>query len=161
MPCEARVRGGSRVVRANSTVFLCPACGTEQEKPEPCVGFNTTKGKTCFVSVFRSHNCRPQVWGDIRIRRFAHKVESNKMRLNEADREVHGFRCKLETLANAKSSMVHENNPEAACMDEMEKTERKSSLQANITPANKLLCERFTMVVYFGRPGRFRFLRSF
>ena len=22
--------------------------GTEQEKPEPCVGFNTTKGKTCF-----------------------------------------------------------------------------------------------------------------
>ena len=27
-------------------------CGTEQEKPEPCVGFNTTRGKTCFVFLF-------------------------------------------------------------------------------------------------------------
>ena len=32
----------------------------QNEKPEPCVGFNTTKGNTCFVSVFRSHNCWPQ-----------------------------------------------------------------------------------------------------
>ena len=45
-------------------------------------------------------------------------------------------------LANAKSSIVHDNNPDAACMDGMERTERKSSLLANITPANKLLCER-------------------
>ena len=40
-------------------------------------------------------------------------------------------------LSNAKSSMVHENNPDAACMDEIERTERKSSVQANpsrITP---------------------------
>ena len=37
--------------------------GTEQEKPEPCVGFNTAKGKTCFFfsSVFRTHNCRPHL----------------------------------------------------------------------------------------------------
>ena len=34
-------------------------------------------------------------------------------------------------LANAKSSMVHENNPDAACMGEIERTERKSSVQAN------------------------------
>ena len=27
-------------------------CGREQEKPEPCVGFNTTKGKTCFIFCF-------------------------------------------------------------------------------------------------------------
>ena len=31
-------------------------------------------------------------------------------------------------LANAKSSMVHENNPDAACMDEIERTEKKSSV---------------------------------
>ena len=46
-------------------------------------------------------------------------------------------------LANAKSSMVHENNPDAAYMDEIERTERKSSVQANpsrITQA-KLPCE--------------------
>ena len=148
---------------AKSTFFSLSGHPVEQNKRRQSLVWVSTpqRGKPVLFSVFRSHNCRPQVWGDIRIRRFAHKVESNKMRLNEADREVHGFRCKLETLANAKSSMVHENNPEAACMDEMEKTERKSSLQANITPANKLLCERFTMVVYFGRPGRFRFLRSF
>ena len=33
-------------------------------------------------------------------------------------------------LANAQSSMVHENNLDAACMDEKERTERKSSAQA-------------------------------
>ena len=44
-------------------------------------------------------------------------------------------------LANAKSSTVHQNNPDAACMDGIEMTGRKSSLQANITPADKLRCE--------------------
>ena len=46
-------------------------------------------------------------------------------------------------LANAKSFMVHKSNPNAACTDKIERTERKSSVQANplrITPA-KLLCE--------------------
>ena len=33
-------------------------------------------------------------------------------------------------LSNAKSSMVHENNPDAACMDEIETAEKKSSVQA-------------------------------
>ena len=33
-------------------------------------------------------------------------------------------------LASAKSFMVHENNPDAACMDEIERTERESSVQA-------------------------------
>ena len=36
------------------------AAETEREQPEPCVGFNTTKGKTVLFSVFRSHNCRLQ-----------------------------------------------------------------------------------------------------
>ena len=31
-------------------VFRCS--GIEREKPEPCVGFYTTKGKTCFVFYF-------------------------------------------------------------------------------------------------------------
>ena len=54
------------------------------------------------------------------------------MRMNEADREVHDFRCKLS--ANAKSSMLQDNSPDAACMYEhacteyIERTERKSSV---------------------------------
>ena len=72
-PCPVR-RG---IVAALSTVFFRCAgrgCGTEQEKPEPCVGFNTTlqRGKACFVFLFfdpiivdlialgenpRSHSC--------------------------------------------------------------------------------------------------------
>ena len=54
---------------------------------------------------------------------LAHKEGLNKMRMNEADRDVHGFKCKLATC---KSSMVHENNPDAACMDEIERSERKA-----------------------------------
>ena len=65
-------------------------------------------------------------------------------------------------LANAKSSMVHENNRDAACMDEMERTERKSSVQPDplrITAAiNKLLKVNDCILC---RPGRFRLLRSF
>ena len=62
---------------------------------------------------------------------LAHKEEMNKMRMNEVDREVHGFRSKL-AITNAKSSIVHENNQDAACMDEIERTERKSSVQATL-----------------------------
>ena len=42
--------------------FCCPraGCGTEKQKPEPCVGFNTTKADTCLFCVFRSHKCLPQ-----------------------------------------------------------------------------------------------------
>ena len=83
-PSEARTRGCSQVLCAKSTIFCRPTrLGTEQEKPAPCVGFNTTKAKACFVlcfpvpqlrlvwvstpqrrkpvlcSVFRSHHCRP------------------------------------------------------------------------------------------------------
>ena len=39
---------------------------------------------------------------------------------------VLGANCRL---ANAKSSMVHENNPDAACVGEIERTERKKSVQ--------------------------------
>ena len=60
---------------------------------------------------------------------LAHKEEL-KMRTNEAYREVHGFRCKLTTCKCQKSFMIHENNPDAACMDEIQRTERKSSVQA-------------------------------
>ena len=31
-------------------------------------------------------------------------------------------------LANAKSSMVHENNPDAACMDEIERARRERAV---------------------------------
>ena len=39
---------------ARSTFFFAvrAGCGTEQKKPEPSVGFNTTRGKTCFVFCF-------------------------------------------------------------------------------------------------------------
>ena len=46
-------------------------------------------------------------------------------------------------LANAKSSMAYENKLDAACMDEIKRMEKKSSVQANpsrITLA-KVLCE--------------------
>ena len=33
-------------------------------------------------------------------------------------------------LANAKSFIVHENNPESACMHEIERMEREGSVQA-------------------------------
>ena len=33
-------------------------------------------------------------------------------------------------LANAQSSMVHENIPDAACMDDIERAEIKTSVQA-------------------------------
>ena len=43
------------------TLFLSARadCGTEQDKPESRVGFNTTKAKPVLFFVFRSHNCRP------------------------------------------------------------------------------------------------------
>ena len=40
-------------------------------------------------------------------------------------------------LANAKSAMVHQNNPDAAYMDEIERAERKSSVQAT---SHQLCC---------------------
>ena len=51
--------------------------------------------------------------------------------------------------ANAKSSMFHENNPNAACIDEMDETDKiqrmerkKSSVQATSHQLRtKLLCE--------------------
>ena len=49
-------------------------------------------------------------------------------------------------LANAKSSMVHENNPDAACMDEIEMTGREQ--RTGNTPA-KLLCE--CLYIFVGR----------
>ena len=50
-------------------------------------------------------------------------------------------------LANAKSSMVPQDNPDAACMDEIEKMERKSSEQctgkpfAHHTTSNNILVD--------------------
>ena len=49
--------------------------------------------------------------------------------MNEADRELHGFRWKWR-LANTRSSMVHENDTDYACMDEIKRTKRKNSVQA-------------------------------
>ena len=61
-PCPVRrglVAAVKCCVRKSRFFFAVrPGRGTEQEKPEPPVGFNTTKGKNCFFFVFRSHNCR-------------------------------------------------------------------------------------------------------
>ena len=62
---------------------------------------------------------------------ITHKEELNKMRMNEADREAHGFRCKLR-LEYAKIFMVHGNKPDAACMDEIEGEKEQGT--GNITP---------------------------
>ena len=52
----------SRAVYEKHVLFAVLAgCGTEQEKPESFVGFNTTRGKPVLFSVFRSHNCRPHI----------------------------------------------------------------------------------------------------
>ena len=61
-PCPVRrgfVAAVKYCVRKARFVAVREGCGTERAKPRPCVGFNTTKAKTCFVSVFRPHNCRP------------------------------------------------------------------------------------------------------
>ena len=60
-------------------------------------------------------------------------------------------------LANAKSSMVHENNPDAACMGEIERTERRAGVQATLSHQ---LYSCFVNGPIFCRPSRFRFLRS-
>ena len=49
--------------------------------------------------------------------------------MNEADRELYGFRCKLATC-KCQDSMLHENNPDAACMDEIERTGRRAVYRA-------------------------------
>ena len=59
--------------------------------------------------------------------------------------------------------MVHENNPDAACMDEIERTERKSGVQANpscITPA-KLLCAWLQWLYTFAGRAQFDFFVRF
>jgi len=91
------------------------------------------------------------------------------MGINEAGREVHDFRCKLTTYAGKLHAPG--NNPDAACMDEMERAERKSrfvraryhifrsEIKANpsrITPpATAVSC------FLFYKPGRLRFLVRF
>ena len=55
-------------------------------------------------------------------------LESNKMRMNESHREVHGFQCKLATC---KCQELHglQKQPGrrmyAACMDEVKRTEKE------------------------------------
>ena len=56
---------------------------------------------------------------------LAHKEELNKMRMNEANREVHGFRCKLATCRCQELSGSRKQ-PGRRCMDEIERTERRA-----------------------------------
>ena len=86
---------------------------------------------------------------------LAHKEELNSMRMAESHREVHGFRCKLATC---KCQELHRPRKHAACMGEIVRMERKSSVQATsiITSAiNRPLCEWLYMVV-----GRADFIKS-
>ena len=57
---------------------------------------------------------------------LARLEELNEMRVNEADRGVMVLGANWR-LANAKSSMVYGNNPDAACLDEIERTERNTT----------------------------------
>ena len=50
-PCPVGRGSGSGEVLCAKTRFFAAAV-KQNEKPEPCVGFNTTKGKTCFVFCF-------------------------------------------------------------------------------------------------------------
>ena len=83
--------------------------------------------------------------------------------MTESHREVQarfkqGLRCKVfgatYLVATCRcqelhGSMVPEKNSDAACMNEIERTERKSSVQANPS--------RITPLAIFCRPSRFRF----
>ena len=59
-------------------------------------------------------------------------------------------------LANAKSSMVHESNPDAECMDEIERTERKRNAQAT---SHRQSCFVTRCVFFVGRADFDFFLR--
>ena len=69
------------------------------------------------------------------------RIEQNA---NQADRDVHDFRCKL-TTCNAKSSMLQQNNPDAGCMHEIHRKNRiETGKQREIFRAShklQLLCE--------------------
>ena len=86
MRCEARTRGNSQGLCAENTFFSLSgrAFGTEQEKPETYV--NTAMEKTRFVSVFRSHNCRP--YELMRVSNFdSAKIKGSPFELREASAE--------------------------------------------------------------------------
>ena len=55
-PCPVRrglaVVGGSVVCEERFFFAVRAGFGTEQEKPEPCAGFSTTKGKAFFIFCF-------------------------------------------------------------------------------------------------------------
>ena len=72
---------------------------------------------------YKAYEALPFAGGFRRPLRPLTRKNRTKIRVNEEDREVHGYRCKLTTCN--KSSMVHESNPDAACMDEVERAERR------------------------------------
>ena len=65
----------------------------------------------------------------------------------EADREVSMVLGANWRRANAKSSMVHENNSDAACMDEIGRTERRAVYRQHHTSYCNLLCGRLNFFV--------------
>ena len=90
-----------------------------------------------------------------RFATLAHKEELNKMRMMKRTGRstVLGANWRL---ANAKSSMVHESNPDAECMDEIERTERKSNAQAT---SHRQSCFVTRCVFFVGRADFDFFLR--
>ena len=91
---------------------------------------------------------------------YKFKEELNEMRMNEADREVHDFRCKLATWKMPLALHGLRKQPGTWTKYEYEQRRRRerSSVQANpslIAPA-ELLCERLNILV-----GRADFVSSF
>ena len=68
-------------------------------------------------------------------------------------------------VANAKSSILQDNNPNASCMHEMhgKRTERKSSVVSywSIKAHHSRITLTLCAVVYFGKPGRYISIYAF
>ena len=66
----------------------------------------------------------------------ARSQELSKMRMKEADREVHGFGSKLTTCECRELHIVHGDNLDAACMNEIGRRERAVYRQYHTTFVN-------------------------
>ena len=108
---------------------------TQQHTMYP-LGASTAVVCTCMKNVIQGAS----LCGRLPPATLAHNMEElNKMRMSEADREVDGFRGKLATCKCQELHVVHENNPDAACMDEIERTERGQCTVPVVTP-HQLRC---------------------
>ena len=76
-----------------------------------------------FVCGVPVHQCEYDI---IQGTSLAHEEEQNKMRMKRTERSM--FLDATWRLLNAKNSVLKENKPDAACMNEIGRTERKSNI---------------------------------